>query len=204
MKRLISTLTCLMGVTLIGCVQLAQPAPRIEWYRLEYSAPQLSLAPLPVVLRIGTVAVAAADDREPLVYRKDQFSGDVYHYHRWATAPGSLIHDVLVRDLAASNSYRAVQASMGLVPADYDVSVYVETLEEQPQAAGCSAVLAARVTVVRQQTPKPASYTAEFPYRFEQPVACNAPRELVAALSQDLQHLSEALQRDLHRALEQP
>jgi uncharacterized lipoprotein YmbA len=198
MRRLVTALTCL---GLAGCVQLAQPAPHIERYILDYSAPRLGLAELPLVLRIDDVGVAATYDREPIVYRNDPLRTDSYHYHRWAASPGALIHDALVRDLASSGIYRGVQPALGIVPADYALSIYIDAIDEQPADSGCKAVLAARVSVVRQQAPKPAAYIAVFPYSFEEPVACNQPHALVEALSRNLQRLSEALQQDLHRVL---
>ncbi len=201
MKRFVVALAAL---GLAGCVQLAQPAPHVERYRFDYEAPALGLAKLPFVLRLSNVDVAAAYDREPIAYRTGPFTGDSYHYHRWSAAPGALVHDILVRDLIASNVYRGVQATLGSVPADFEIAVYIDTLEEQSQAVGCSAVLVGRVSVVRQQLPKPATYVAELPYRFEESIACNQPHALVAALSRDLQHLSEALQKDVHQVLSQP
>src|SRR5437867_13441703 len=88
---------------LAGCVRLNQPAPQISDYSLAYAPPVISgMTQLPVVVGVSPLRVAATYDRELIVYREGEYSIGTYFYSRWSANPGSMIADLLARDLADS------------------------------------------------------------------------------------------------------
>jgi len=190
------TLLCVL-VLLAGCVHLSQPAPRIQDYRLDYTPPVPAGTPLPVTVRVAPLRVAAVYDREAIVYRDDAYSTGRYFYHRWSSNPGDMIADLLARDLAASQRYRAVEQGLPSVPADYVLSGELEEIEERRTPAGCTANLRLRMLVVpnRSDTAAPllqATYTAD------EPCPCNEPHALVEAMSRGLEDASAKLQQNAY------
>jgi ABC-type uncharacterized transport system auxiliary subunit len=60
------------------------------------------------VLAIEPLASEGAYDDERIVYRVDPVRLDYYQYHRWSTAPGSMIGNYLQQALARSGRFRSV------------------------------------------------------------------------------------------------
>jgi ABC-type uncharacterized transport system auxiliary subunit len=88
----------------------AGKVPETRFYQL--AAPT---APTPaprnpqgVVLAIEPLETDPAYDDERIVYRLTPYRLDYYNYHRWSSAPGSLIADYLERAFERSGNFRAV------------------------------------------------------------------------------------------------
>lgn len=199
MKRAIALLVIVTGIT--GCVRLRVPAPEVRSYRLDYPPPTADGTPLSAVLRIASIGVAAIYDREPIVYREDEYSTGIYFNSRWSANPGSMIADLLARDFAASNLYRAVQQGPSMVPSDYLLSGEIEEIDERPAGNSCAAQLRIRSTVVPTRRGTAGRVLMQRTYTDEEPCACNQPRSLAAAMSQVLARLSAQLQHDVYEAI---
>ncbi len=184
-----------------GCVRLHVPAPMIRDYRLDYAPPQIESEPLPVILRIAPLAVAAIYDRELIVYREGRYATGTYYDSRWSAGPGNMIADLLARDFSDSGVFRAVQHAASLLPADYQLSGDIEEIEEQTVGSGCQAHLRLRVIVTRLRQSAADPVLLRQAYGGDQPCACNQPRELVAAMSQVMGTVSAQLQRDVDAAI---
>jgi ABC-type uncharacterized transport system auxiliary subunit len=187
----------------VGCVKLAQPAPKIGAYRLAYTSPTptSTAAALPVTLRIPPFAVDTIYDREPIVYREDPYSTGIYHYHHWSSPPGSMVADLIARDLAAAGLYRAVLQEASMITPDYQLDGYVEEIEERGKAPDCTAALRLRITLVRVRQTKGDPIVWQATYASDVPSACNDPRALAAAMSQNLERISTQLQHEIHDAM---
>lgn len=190
-------------VVLLGsaaCVRLRIPAPEVHDYRLDYPPPAVTGTPLAAVLRVLPLGVAAIYDREPIVYREDAYSTGTYFTSRWSANPGSMVADLLARDFAYSQLYRAVQQGPSTVPADYQLGGDIDEIEERSVAGGCAAHLAVRCTLVplRGATNPIALQTT---YAEDEACACNDPRALAAAMSGALARVSARLQRDVYDAI---
>ena len=115
--------TFVLLLFLIGCVRLSQPAPQFREYRLDYPPPPHDEGtPLPVVLRVAALRVAAIYDRDAIVYRNDSYSTATSIYTRWSANPGNMLADLLSRDLTASGRYRAIQQPPALLASDVQLS----------------------------------------------------------------------------------
>jgi ABC-type uncharacterized transport system auxiliary subunit len=187
-------------VVLCGCLRLTQPAPEIRDYRLDYPPPPANGTPLPVILGLPSLRVAAVYDREAIVHREGVHATGTYFYTRWSANPGSMVADLLARDFARSNLYRAVQRGPSLLPADYQVTGIIEEIEEHIESAGCAAHLQLRVLLARTSgASDPVRLTKS--YASDEPCACNQPPALAAAMSRALQSISAQLQQDVYDAV---
>ena len=184
-----------------GCLTVSQPSPQIRDYRLDYPAPAIEGEALPVVLSIPTLSVAAAYDRESIVYREDGYSIGRYFYHRWTSNPGSLIADLLARDFARSGMYRAVQAGRSPLRPDYQLLGTVEEIEERATDQACVAHLALRVQLLRVAAGEGSPVVLQRGYSEDEPTTCGEPRVLTEAMSRSMERIAAALQRDAYDAI---
>ena len=190
----------LLLVCLCGCVKLAQPAPTISDYRLDYRPPSAQGTPLSVTLSVPSLRVGAVYDRDVIVYRDGDHVTGTYYYSRWSANPGDMIADLLVRDFAESGLYRAVQRGASLLPVDYQLTGTIEEIEERVGNSGCAAHLALRVLLVHTTgTGDPVRLKKM--YSGDESCACNQPRALAAAMSHTLLRISAELQQDTYDAV---
>jgi ABC-type uncharacterized transport system auxiliary subunit len=187
---------------LSGCVTISQPAPQIRDYRLDYESPTIAGRDLSAVISIPTLAVSAAYDRESIVYREDSVSLGRYFYHRWASNPGSLIGDLLVRDFARSGRYRAVQSGRSPLRPDYLLIGTIEEIEERSVGKGeCVASLLLRAQLLNTRPGDDNPVLLQRSYSESEPCACEDPRALSTAMSAAMARISEQLQRDVYEVL---
>jgi len=190
---------CLLLVMCSGCIHLSQPTPVIRDYRLAYTAPPFAAAPLPVVLGVPSLRVAAVYDRQPIIHREGEHATGAYFYSRWSANPGYMVADLLARDFAESGVYRAVQRGLTLLPIDYQLTGEIEEIEERVTAEGCGAHLRLRLLLV-QISASTEAVRLRKTYSGDEPCHCDADA-LAAAMSRVLERISTELQRDAHEAI---
>lgn len=187
---------------LSGCVRFHVPAPAIRDYALDYAAPHVDGTPLPVIVRVAPLAVAAIYDREPIVYREGTYATGTYFDSRWSANPGSMVADLLARDFSDSGLYRAVERAPSVIAGDYQVGGEIEQIEEQTNSDGCAASLRVRMLVAPLQPSKrDPAVLLQHTYTGNEPCPCNQPSALVAAMSRALAAISARLQRDVYEAI---
>jgi ABC-type uncharacterized transport system auxiliary subunit len=184
-----------------GCMHLGVRSPQVRQYRIDYTPPTLSVTPLPVTVEVGLFSVAAAYDREAIVYRESTYSTGAYFDARWSANPGNLVADLLARDLAASGLFRAVQRVPAMVPSDYQVGGEIQEIEERATGTGCAAHLQLQVLLVRSRAAKGRSVLLQRTYTGDEAAPCNAPEQLVAAMSRALAGISAQFERDVYGAI---
>jgi len=194
-------LLALLAVAQAGCFNLSQPAPRIEHFRLDYEAAAPQGAPLPYILRVPPMEVAAAYDRDPIVYREGEYRVGSYFYDRWASNPGNMAADLLARDFGRSGLYRDVQTAVSLVAPDYQIKGTVEEIEERIDAGRCSAHLALRITLAATRGAREERVRFARLYAADEPAPCDDPAALVAAMSAAMARISAEIQADVYAAL---
>jgi ABC-type uncharacterized transport system auxiliary subunit len=190
----------LLLVCLCGCVKLAQPAPTIRDYRLDYQPPAVVGTPLPVTLSVPSLRVGAVYDRDLIVYRDGDHATGTYYYSRWSANPGDMIADLLARDFADSGLYRAVQRGSSLLPVDYQLTGTLEEIEERVGGSGCAAHLTLRVLLVHT-TGSGDPVRLKKTYSGDEACACNQPRAFAEAMSHTLHRISGELQQDTYDAV---
>jgi ABC-type uncharacterized transport system auxiliary subunit len=191
----------LLGGLAAGCFRLSQPAPDIREYRLAYAPPAIVGQPLPVILGIAPLGVAAMYDRQAIVYGDDAYSGGAYYYARWSTNPSAMLTDLLARDFVDSHLYLAVQRGPSAVPSDYQLGGEIEEIQEHTVSTACAARLRLRALLVRVRAAA-SPVVLQASYAAEEPCACNDVRALAAAMSKAAEHVSAQLQQAVYEAIE--
>jgi ABC-type uncharacterized transport system auxiliary subunit len=139
----------LLLVVAAGCAAF-QAAPAARTFRIAYQPPVASTAaPLPVVVRVMPFGIAAPYNREVFVFRTGVYDLGIDYYNRWIASPATMLTDLVARDLAASQTVRAVLQSPSALPTDYELSAQIETFEERDEDNACTAHLRLRALLVR-------------------------------------------------------
>ncbi len=190
------------ALLLAGCFHFSKPAPEIHEYRLDYaSPPSVSGQPLPVIIRVPSLGVAAVYDRDAIVHRADSYATVADFYNRWGANPGVMLADLLARDLDASGLYAAVQRSPSLVPNDYQLTGQVEEIEEREAPEGCHAHLRLRMNLLRVRAGNRDPVLLRDTYADEEPCGCNDGRAFAEAMSRVVQRISAKLQPAVYDAI---
>jgi ABC-type uncharacterized transport system auxiliary subunit len=184
----------------IGCFATAK-VPVVQHYRLDYVPQATERTPLPVVLRLSSFRTAAAYARSGIIYREGGHGIDTYPNRRWIADPGRMITDLLVRDLASSGLFRAVEQSPSRLQSDYIISGEIEEIEEVA-ASECAARLKIRVLLAnasRENSPDSVLFQKSFTHN--EPSRCTDIDDLVTAMSRALANISQQLQSDVYAAI---
>jgi ABC-type uncharacterized transport system auxiliary subunit len=197
MKPLTAGFLLLALVTLLtaGCMAPSRPAPKIDFYTLEYDPPLRSGgAPLPVVLDIPRFSVAPDYATARIVFRETPFERGEYVYHRWHADPADLVTSFLRRDFTRSGHLLAVNdPGMGLAPT-HILSGSLDALYEQDHAGGWEAVLELTITLAKADEPE-VSKRILFQRCFQSVVPCptKTPAGVARAMSLAMQDLSSRI-----------
>lgn len=195
----------LIGVALAnlltGCVAFgSRDKIPTRTYRLDYDPPAVAGDSLPVVLHVAPFRMAAAYDREAIIYRDSRYATNTYFYHRWVASPAKMLADLITRDLAHSQRYQAAQQGPSLLSGDYLLQADVEQIEEAPAGEACAAHLRMQVLASRLRTLGP-PVVFQTAYDATEACPCNAPNQLAEAMSRALASISQQLQADLASAI---
>jgi ABC-type uncharacterized transport system auxiliary subunit len=200
-KRWRCSALVVIAVALPGCFTLTQPAPQLRDYRIDYPPPEIDAKPLAVTLRVPPFGVAAVYDRQAIVYRDSTYATGSYLYDRWVASPGSMIADLVARDLARSGLYRAVQQGPSILPSDYQLTAQIEEIEERYAGGGCTAHLRLRMLLLRTRATEGDPVVLRVAYAEDEPCTCNDAAALAAAMSRATERISAQMQRDVHDAI---
>lgn len=190
----------LMGL-LTGCLPMSVPTPQIREYQLTYPPPAAVGDPVPAIVEVGPIAVAALYDRDSIVYRDGAHGTGTYVDSRWSTNPRNMVADLLVRDLSATGAYRAVQRAPALLVGDYRLTGELVEIDERASAGGCRAHLELRLLLARTRGVGANAVLWQRTYDGDEPAACNQPSRLAAAMSQALAGVSARVQRDVYETI---
>jgi ABC-type uncharacterized transport system auxiliary subunit len=104
------------GMLGAGCVA-SRP---IHYYTIEPASPPANPGkPDGFILLVGNIATPEALQDGRIRYRAGSNDSGAYEYHRWTERPGSMVRNLLVRELRASGKYRRVLESSSSAIGDY-------------------------------------------------------------------------------------
>jgi len=191
-----------LAVVGVGCA-VVKRTTTIETYRLDYSATSPTGSPLPLIIRVPPMEVSPTYDRDPIVYREGEYTVGSYYYYRWSSNPGSMIADLLARDIAASGLYRDVQTAVSVTPPDYQLKGTVEEIEEHFMHTNCTAYLRLRITLSASRGAREERVRFTKLYAAEETCRCDDPQSIVESMSRGMASISAEIQADLYRNLAQ-
>lgn len=166
------------------------PAPPVRTFRLSYPAPAPAYDAPAGVVRVGPFSSAQVYDRVDFIYREGPYGVGIDSYARWITAPSGMLADLIARDLAAARIASAVLQGASALPADHELGLRIEELDERDDG-GCSAHLRVRALLVRIGARGPRTPVFEEVFENEQPCTAGDPASFAEAMSRAAQEISE-------------
>ncbi len=188
-----------------GCLSLSKSAPDVDYYVLDYEAPDLPrLEPLQVVLRLERFSVAPPYNTERIVYRDGPFRLDAYNYHRWRANPGDLASFFLNRDFRDSGLFRMVLPLKTRFQGTYVLEGTVDELYERDTETGWQAVIGLSVSVMAEGEPDLSKRVLlQKSYRVMENCKANNPAAFTEAASSAMRRISGELILDVYHAVKQ-
>ncbi|MFN3466556.1 MAG: ABC-type transport auxiliary lipoprotein family protein, partial [Candidatus Brocadiales bacterium] len=181
-----------------GCLDLKQPAVKVDYYQIEYG-PLNSPAsePLDVVVGVRNFTVAPAYDHDRIVYKEDAFKRQTYYYHRWITNAGAMVKNAILKDLQDSGCYRAVTPIPGGTFWNYEVLGHIHEVSESDLGEDWTTVIDLEVTFIKVPS-KESTKKIIFQKNYHHSAVCGKkePVSVVAAMSAAVKEMSLKFQQD--------
>jgi ABC-type uncharacterized transport system auxiliary subunit len=176
----------------LACIALflsacAGKTPETRFYQLATPGQTTATNSASVSLQIAQLDTDPAYDDERMVYRLTPYRLDYYNYHRWSSAPGTIIADFLERSFESSGRFRTVtrDASGAQVSLGGRV-VAIEEVDKSKTSWVGRVVVELQLTDVATGT---VLWTEQ--YEENEPVKQQTPEGLAAALSTALRRISD-------------
>jgi ABC-type uncharacterized transport system auxiliary subunit len=190
MRRVQPLAVLCAAIAMAGCAAFQSP-PAARTFRLTYEPPEAQSDPrLPVVVRIVPFGIAATYDRQAFIYRSGPYDVGIDHYNRWLGSPAAILSDLVARDLAASHAVSGVLQSPSALPNDYELSGYIETVEERDGGGSCTAHLRVRILLVRAPAYATRYVVLEQGFVADEPCTPGDPAAYAAAMSHAAERIS--------------
>ncbi len=205
MKRISKPCILFVGLFLLlsACMNLKQPAKKIEYYALEYPSPKIGDLPLlPYVIRVDRFTTASPYNTSQIIYRNRSFERNAYVYHRWQSNPGGIITTLVNRDLKNSGLFKAVLSPGSQCSSSYIIEGAVDEFFEWDTPDAWKAVLGVSIILTQKNT-EDISNTILFQKTYHQVQECRRkhPKSVAEAMSRALSKISEEMIKDVYDCL---
>jgi ABC-type uncharacterized transport system auxiliary subunit len=148
-------------------------------------------------VRVLPFGIATAYDSQSFLYRSGAYDVGIDYYNRWVGNPAHMITDLVVRDLAASKTVTAVVQTPSVLPADYELSGHIETLEERDEGSACTAHLRLRIVLDRVSSQGHRYVVLQEGFTADAPCTPGDPESYAAAMSNAVQRVSDQIRAAL-------
>ena len=205
MKKYGSLFIVMAAMVLTGCLAPGNPAPKVDFYTLEYNpACARPASPLPAVLDIQRFSIVPDYNTMRIVFKDTPFQRNEYVYHRWHADPADLVTAFLRRDLQASGLFLAVHAYGGGLPATHSLTGSVNAFYEHDLPHGWEAVLGMTITLSTTNEPDITKRILfQRCYETTRPCGTRTPAAVAQAMSEAMKELSAHIRNDIRHAIEE-
>ncbi|MEJ2656027.1 MAG: ABC-type transport auxiliary lipoprotein family protein [Desulfobacterales bacterium] len=205
MKQINKCLILFVGLFLLlgACMNLKQPAEKIEYYALEYPSPQIDdLPPLPYVLRVDRFTTSSSYNTSQMIYRDRSFKRKAYIYHKWQTTPGALVTALVNRDMKNSGLFKAILSPGSRFSPSYIIEGTVDEFFEWDTSDAWKAILSVSI-ILSKKNSEDISESILFQKTYHQAQVCRRkhPKAVAGAMSRALSKISEEMIKDVYDCL---
>ena len=190
-------------VSLSACLNLSQPARRVDLYTLEYAPPEISAGrPADAWIRLQRFYSPPQNDSTRIYYRSAKFQRNPYEYHRWRTHPGDMVTYFLARDMRHCGLFGGIFVGSTRAAAPYRLEGAVDEIFEDDAEQQSAAVLAVTVTLLADDTEAAnGRLLLQKTYRVREPFSGRGAQALAGAMSRAMAAISSRIIVDVHGKL---
>lgn len=164
-------------------------------YQLDYPAPQADACPNGLVMRVRDFTCASEYDGTRMVLVDGEGRVTRTSRNRWVAGPGSMIGDLLARDLIAEGLFSGIYRRTPLSGDDLELDGYVRRFGAREAGGSWQAVLDLEVIVTESVG---GAIVYQKPYMFSVPTdSAGGFRRLASDLTGLVRQCSEAVRSDL-------
>lgn len=185
----------LCAVLILGCASI----PIKKYYVLNYVPEALTErnypGPYPFVVRLKEFDIEEAYARPQIVYRRNPYELQYYHYRVWAVKPTRMITDLVQKHLASASLVSAIirRFDEGVKP-QYELSGMIEAIEEYDSDETWFSHLAIRFRL-RRLSDGALIYNRRFDHRKQ--VFANEPDFVIKEMSKIMNFIMNQVTHDL-------
>lgn len=188
----------LLCIALAACSTLQRDPPVRQTYLLDVPAAQPVATASPLVMRIGTVTLAAPFRDRTFVVRETDLRYQADFYHEFVVPPAAMFGEAIARHLEGARVFARVLPP-GVAPeADLVLDAFVSAFYADNRRGQPAAEMAITFFVSRADRPGAPAWSRE--YRRRIPIPPGSAEAYVAAQSRALAEILAELARDLSAA----
>lgn len=186
-----------------GCSFKHKQSQAIEMYTINYDPLKpVTQKPLPFIISVEKFKAAPPYNTLRIIYSKDKFTQNRYHYHQWISEPNELITYLLARDIVHSNIVQAVLITSQKV-ATHHLEGTIDQIYEQDLNDKWNAVLTISITLTKvNETDVTKRICHQKSYSSVYPCEQKNPKGLARAMSMAMSKISEMIISDIYIALQ--
>lgn len=207
LRKIYSLIICFIFFFLViqACSIGGKPSYEIENYILDYQAPTLEKqAQLDVTIRFNRFTIASAYNTQNMIFRADSYSLDSFNYNRWAVNPADMVADTLLRDMQASEYFRAVFSRYTVEEANFLLQGGVGEFFLRMDKKNKIAVISLEITLKNSnQVEASKRIIFQKKYHHEELLTEQTPRGYCQSMSQALKILSQQIIIDVYQAIKE-
>lgn len=184
----------------ISCLSLTRPYKEIFSYQIIYDPPKTNGLPCKnVVVSIASFNVAPPFDKQKIMYSTGANQLSIYEYHTWVTNPGDMWSDLLIRDMIASDFYKAVVDLNSSIVPQYQLEGTIEQIYEKTEGEVWWSTLRLRGLFFSYDSNKHVLFQRV--YLKEVRTTGYEPADIATAMGAAAKAISTELQQDINAAI---
>lgn len=190
-------------VIIPGCISTGKPQYSSENYLIDYPVPiAAKKEKIDDTLRVSRFTIASAYNNTNMIFRTENYAFDSFNYNRWAVNPADMVGDNLLRDLQASDIFRAAFSRYALDEGRYILQGGVEEFYLRIDKRNNIAVISLAITL-KDMKQREATRRIIFQkkYRREELLPVQSPSGYCQAMSQAMQKLSGQIIDDIYSSI---
>jgi len=187
-----------------GCINMQGAPSKIDYFTFEYTPERPTRAiTTPYILKIDGFHVSSVYDDDRFLFRSGAFKRNQFPRYRWRANPGELVADYLARDITQASVFRAVIRAETIPNTTHLLTGTVEEFyQDVQQDSRWQAILTVNALLVDNTTaPGDNGILFQQHYSYHEPFDEKTTQGFVAAMSQAMQKLSQAILKDVYDAL---
>jgi ABC-type uncharacterized transport system auxiliary subunit len=189
-----------------ACMELKQPSLNMQYYTLEYEAPEFSNREvIPFIIKVENFNAAPVYNTTGIIYSDRAFKRGSYPYHKWMANPADIVTYMLGRDLKKAGMFKGV-----IMPGERNKEVsfrlagIIDEFHELDKGGEQYGVLTVSITLTPEASARTKGMAIfQKSYSMTEKMERKNPASLAEALSRAMEKISQEIGADIYGYISQ-